>query len=137
MLMSLAEGMAAALGAAEVSPEHVLLAYLWDPSSEGQLTQLETSREAIRSGLAELGASLPQAELPSPDPRRWGPRTDVPIDELWVLLGELPYVMPSGAQLIFNHNWKTGWFRLTEGVDPAVYVPRARARHQRIHGPPA
>jgi hypothetical protein len=90
----------------------------------------------VRSHLAQLGTSLPQAALPAPDPRRWGPRTDVTIDELWILLGELPYVMPTGAQFIFNHDWKTGWFRLTEGVDPGVYVPRARERHRRISTAP-
>jgi hypothetical protein len=108
-LTSRAEGIAAALGSAEVSAEHVLLAYLWDPTSDGQLAQLGTSREAVRSHLAELGTSLPQAALPAPDPRRWGSRTDVPVDELWILLGELPYVMPTGVQFIFNHDWKTGW----------------------------
>ncbi len=133
-LMSLAEGMAAGLGAPEVMPEHVLLAFLWDPGWSGRQ---RFSRERLSARLAELGIRLPQAELPPVDPRRWGPRVDVPLDELWILLRELPYVMPPGAQLSFNHDWRKGWIVATEGVDLAVYVPRARARHRRLHLPNA
>ena len=132
-LMSLAEGMAAGLGAPEVAPEHVLLALLWDPSWSGRL---RLSRERVRARLAELGIRLPKTEFPPADPRRWGPKVDVPLDELSILLRELPYVMPQGAQVSFNHDWKKGWLVATEGVDLDVYVPRARARHLRLHRPP-
>lgn len=132
-----AEGIAAGLGALEATPEHLILAFIWDPDwSSPQLEQVGTSREAVRSRLAELGVELPQAELPVPDPRRWGPRVDVPLDELWILLRELPYVLPRGAQFSFNHDWKKGWLRPTEGVDLAVYIPRALARHRRLNLPP-
>lgn len=136
-LMSLAEGMAAGLGALEVMTEHVLLAFLWEPNWSRRLPgDWCSSREQVQARLADLGIRLPQAELPPADPRRWGPKVDVPLEELWILLCELPYVMPAGAQVSFNHNWKTGWIAATEGVDLAVHVPRALARHRRMHRPP-
>ena len=137
MLISRAEGMAAALGASEVTPEHVLLAFLWDPDrSAGPLGQLGSSREQVRVRLADLGLDLPQVELPAPDPRRWGAQVEVSLDELWVLIRELHYVLPTDAQFGFNHDWKKGWISATEGVDLAVYIPRALERHQRTNPPP-
>ncbi len=137
MLMSLAEGMAAALGASEVAPEHLLLAFLWDPDrSAWQLEQIGSSREQVRARLADLGIDLPQAELPAPDPRRWGASVEVSLDELWILIRELHYVLPADAQFAFNHDWKKGWVKGTEGVDLAVYIPRALARHRRLNLPP-
>ncbi|MDQ6605018.1 MAG: hypothetical protein M3Z06_00550 [Actinomycetota bacterium] len=137
MLMSVAEGMAAGLGAFEVTAEHVLLGYLWNPGSEWQLEHLGSRRQQrVRTRLADLGVSLPQAELPATDPRRWGPKVDVSLDELWVLLRELPYVLPPDAQLAFNHDWKKGWISATEGVDLAVYIPLAQERHRRMNLPP-
>lgn len=135
--MGTAEGIAAGLGASEVTPEHVVLAFLWDPNrSSRQLERLGASREQVRSRLAELGVELPQAELPVPDPRRWGPKVDVSLDQLWILLRELPYVLPQDAGLSFNHDWKKGWIAATEGVDLVVYIPRALARHRRLNLPP-
>jgi hypothetical protein len=132
-----AEGIAAGMGATEVLPEHVLLAFLWDPDrSMRQLEQFGASREQVRARLAELGVDLPQGELPPPDPRRWGPRVDVSLEELQILLRELPHVMPQDARMSFNHDWSTGWIAATEGVDLAVYIPRAVARHKRMRLPP-
>ena len=89
-LVASAEGIAAGLGASQVTPEHVLLAFLWDPDRSAlQLKQFGSSREQVRARLAERGVDLPQPELPSPDPRRWGTKIDVPLDELWILLREL------------------------------------------------
>lgn len=136
LLKGRAEGIAAGLGAPEVAPEHVLLAFLWDPRSSGELERLGASRENVRARLAELGGELPQAELPVPDPRRWGPRVDVPLAELCILVRELPNVLPQGASLSFNHDWKTGWVASTEGVNLAAHIPRALARHRRLNLPP-
>lgn len=65
-LMSLAEGIAAGLGAPEVTLEHVLLAFLWDPRSDAQFELLGSSRARVRGRLAKLGIDVPQAELPPP-----------------------------------------------------------------------
>lgn len=129
--MGLAEGIAAGLGAAEVGADHVLLAFLWEPTFSSRVFERHgSSRELVRARLAELGVDLPQADLPPPDARRWGPSVDVALNELPILVHELPYVMPQGAQLRFNHDRKKGWIAATEGVDLAVYIPRAISRHR-------
>lgn len=134
-LMSRAEGMAAGMGARQVTAEHVLLAFLWDRSSSWQLEHLGSSRQQLRSTLADLGFRLAQDELPPVDPRKWVP-VDVPLEDLGTLLQVLPYVMPSDAQLRFNHDWKKGWIGATAGVDLAACIPRAMARHRRLNMPP-
>jgi hypothetical protein len=130
-MLGMAEGIAAGNGATEVTADHVLLAFLWEPSrSEGVLERFGSSRELVLRSLAELGVDLPQDELPPPDPRRWGPSVDVPLDELMMLVRELPYVLPADAQIRFNHDRKKGWIAATEGIDLPTYIPRALARHQ-------
>ena len=136
-LQYLAEGIAAGLGDDEVVAEHVLLAYLWDPDhSTGQLEDLGTSREDVRIRLAALGVELPQPTLPARDPRTYGPRVEVPLDDLWILLRELWYVLPPGASFTWNHDWKTGWVAVTEGLDAEEYIQRALERHRSAELPP-
>lgn len=102
-LISLAEGIAAGLSDTEVRGEHLLLAYLWEPDhSAWELEDLGTSREDVLRQLAALGVGVPQPALPSPDPRKYGPEVDVTLDELWILLPELSYVLPLGASFTWN-----------------------------------
>jgi len=130
-----AEGIAAGMGAPEVTAEHVLAAFLWDPHHSSRLERIGASREEVRIRLVELGAEFPPAGLPAPDPRRWGPKVDVRLEELEVLLRELPYVLPGDARMSFNHDWDTAWIATTEGVDLVACIPRALARHQRLNLP--
>jgi ClpA/ClpB-like protein len=133
----MAEGIATGLGAGEVRAEHVLLAYLWAPShSAWELEQLGTSREQVRNRLASLGVDLPQRDLPTRDPRRYGPSVDVSLDELWILLRQLSYVLPQDASFAWNHDWKKGWISVTEGLEAKDWVARALERHRRINLPP-
>jgi hypothetical protein len=130
----LAEGIAAGLGDLDVRAEHVLLAYLWMPDNSARtLEQLGTSREQVRDRVAELGVALPRAELPAPDPRRYGPDLYVSLDELSILLDELWYVLPRGASFAWNRDKEKGWVSLTEGLEPAGYVKAALDRHQQAH----
>jgi hypothetical protein len=136
-LEKMAEGLAAGLGHSEVRAEHVLLAYLWDPDLCGtQLERLGTSRDEILKQLIELGVDAPRAPLPAPDPREYGPEVEVALDDLWILLHELWYVMPKGASFTWNHDWKKGWVSLTKGLDANEYIERALERHRRVNLPP-
>ncbi len=136
-LIAMAEGIAAGLGDSEVRAEHVLLAYVWEPDhSAGELEHLGTSREHVRRELAALGADVPQPALPARDPREYGPNLDVTLEELWILLRELSYVLPHGASFTWNHDWEKGWVSVTEGVDADEYIKRALERHRRINLPP-
>jgi Clp amino terminal domain, pathogenicity island component len=132
-LRNMAEGLAAGLGDSEVRAEHVLLAYLWEPhNSAWQLEHLGTSRDEVLSSLAELGVDVPRPPLPAPDPRTYGPQVDVALDDLWILLRALWYVLPPGASFTWNHDGKKGWVSLTEGLDGNEYVERALERHRRL-----
>jgi hypothetical protein len=133
----LAEGIAAGLGATEVGAEHVLLAFLWQPSySAWQLEKLGTSREDVFRQLTAFGVDVPWRTLPARDPRTYGPKVEVPLDDLWILLRELMYVLPLGASFTWNHDWKKGWVSLTEGLDATDYIDRALERHRRRNRPP-
>jgi hypothetical protein len=135
-LQSMAEGIAAGLGDRGVRAEHVLLAYLWDSTySAWQLERLGTSREQVQQRLTAAGVHLPQTDLPAPDPRKYGPRVDVPLEDLWILLRQLWYVLPQGASFAWNHDWKTGWISVTEGLDAQNFIQRALERHRRIKLP--
>jgi Clp amino terminal domain, pathogenicity island component len=130
-LTALAEGIAAGLGASEVSAEHVLLAYLWAPEhSASVLEHLGTTREEVRAALAARGVDGPQGTLPASDPRRYGPCVDVPLDDLWILLRQLDFVLPLGASFAWNHDGTKGRVSVTEGLDADLYVQRALERHR-------
>jgi ATP-dependent Clp protease ATP-binding subunit ClpA len=130
-LLGLAEGIAAGLGSSDVGPEHLLLAFVWEPRfSAGVFETQGSRRELVRARLAQRGVDLPQADLPASDDRRWGPTIDVPLDELPILVQELQYVLPPAADIRFNFDRRNGWIAATEGVDLADYIPRALARHQ-------
>lgn len=136
-LEKMAEGLAAGLGDGEVRAEHVLLAYLWEPdSSARELERLGTSRDEVLGRLAALGVDVPRPPLPAPDPRTYGPQVDVALDDLWILLRELWYVLPPGASFSWNHDGRKGWVSLTEGLDGEEYVERALERHRTADLPP-
>ncbi len=64
-LMGRAEGMAAGLGAPTVSYEHVLLAYLWDTSSDELEMLCGVTRTSVWERLRGLGVEMPAVPLPS------------------------------------------------------------------------
>lgn len=130
-LTFLAEGIAAGLGDSEVRAEHVLLAYLWAPEcSARDLEHLGTSREDVLAELTARGVDVPQHMLPASDPRRYGPSVDVSLDELWILLRQLHYVLPLGADFTWNHDGTKGWVSVTEGLDADLYVRQALERRR-------
>lgn len=132
-LYYLAQGIAAGQGAAAVGPEHLLLAFIWDPSfSAWQLQLLGTTRERLRDELARQGATLPQTDLPARDPRRYGPRVEVSMDQARALTRHLWHVLPAGASFIWNRAGEGGVIAVSEGLDPDEYVRRALERHDRL-----
>jgi ATP-dependent Clp protease ATP-binding subunit ClpA len=61
-----AEAFAASLGDGPITPEHVLIALIWDPGSGSSqlLWQLGVSRESIIDGLRSHGVAVPLAPIP-------------------------------------------------------------------------
>jgi hypothetical protein len=132
-LGAMAEGIAAGLGARTVTAEHVLLAAIWDPSFYSERREPSgPTREQLRDALARRGFALPHAELPSPNPRRFGPPFFLPADQMYVAVGELRHVLPKGASFGCNTKPDTGeaFVIVDEGLDAKHYVRLALARHQ-------
>jgi Cysteine-rich CPCC/Clp amino terminal domain, pathogenicity island component len=123
-MMGRAEGLAAALGAAEAGPEHVLLSIIWDPQSPTTcvLNRLDTNREEIADHLRAAGVPLPAGGLPPLKQRRWGEKVVVPIEQLQALTA-LPKLLPPGAHYGFNHDGKdSAWLIASEEVDLPRYI---------------
>lgn len=116
-----AEGMAAALGAAEPGTVHFLLALLWD-QRRWYLTQAPgISREAIVAALAELGAALPAAPLPELERTlNFTQYVEFPRDKSSEVLRLLAERHPPGSGPTFGFNYKddeTAWVRAEDGID--------------------
>ena len=128
----MAEGIAAGLGAESVTAEHVLLAAIWDPVFYNEhLEPPGPSREQLRNALAHHGFSLPQAELPPPNPRRDGRRFCLPKNEMERAV-RTAAILPKGASFGCNHKPGTdeAFIMVDEGLDAEHYVRLALSRHQ-------
>ncbi len=74
LLLGRAQGFAAALGEGPMTPEHVLLALLWDPVSTSSqlLWRLGVDRGRVLGRLGDLGVAVPSAALPAQREIEWG-----------------------------------------------------------------
>jgi ClpA/ClpB-like protein len=112
--------------------EYLLLGMLREGGGAGDrvLSDLGITYRDVCRQLVLLGA------LPGPlDPddmnrtyqkRRYGGRVIITRDELSVVLGRLPELLPPGASLALNHLDKhRSYVRISEGLDAVQYVRRA------------
>jgi hypothetical protein len=120
-LMGRAEGIAVGFGAPAVTPEHVLIAFVWDDS--GALgAWFEVPRESVLEQLAQLGVRVPDGPLPPPPPPS-GPRIFIPYDESDAIIGELLTRLPADSRFGCNHDEKSrAWVVARAEVDLAAYV---------------
>lgn len=131
-LSACAVGLAAGLGAAQVQPEHALLAVAWRPARHAALLLRSLGVEAQRlpAALAAKGVAVPTVAPPPPAPEvTWGPRVDVPIERLGELTHRLVAErLPPGTPFGFNHDGKGhAWVVAERGVDLAAEVERVLA----------
>jgi ATP-dependent Clp protease ATP-binding subunit ClpA len=122
-----AEAFAATLGDGAVTPEHVLLAILWDPNdaSSQLLWRLGVSRERIVEQLRHLGVAVPK---PPPPPQReiedgervWFNRSDVER-----VLRYLHRKIPPGTVWGFNYEAERAWAIAESSVDLQTLVDQA------------
>ena len=75
-LQGRAQGFAAALGDGAITPEHVLLALLWDPTSMSSyiLWRLDIARDRLLARLRDDGVAVPSAPIPAQREIDWGPK---------------------------------------------------------------
>lgn len=155
-----AEGFAAALGDGRITPEHVLLALLWDPRSNSShlLWRLGVNRERLVERLGELSVPVPVAPLPLQREIEWGERVWFDRRDVGRVLDHLRLHIPPATTWGFNYEgeracapsqastsrlWskqhcpsrKRGLRPLREGKAPAP-VRNAGAWHNRAWGRP-
>jgi hypothetical protein len=114
-----AEAFAASLGDGPISPEHVLMALLWDPSSLSSqlLWRLGVSREDIIDGLRSRGVAVPRAAIPPQVEVEMGERVWIDRDDVQRVIGELPRMLTPDAHFGFNYEEDRAWVIAEASVD--------------------
>jgi hypothetical protein len=114
-----AEAFAASLGDGPVTPEHVLMALIWDPSSLSSqlLWRLGVSREDIIGRLRSQGVAVPRTSIPPRVEVEMGERIWIDRDDLLHVIAELPMSLPPDAHFGFNYEDDRAWLVAEASVD--------------------
>lgn len=124
-----AEGFAAALGEGPITPEHVLLALLWDPvsMSSRSLWKLGVAREGVLDRLREAGVQMPSARLPAQREIDWGERVWFDRDKVRAVLDHVRLHLSPETSWGFNYEDARAWVIAESSVDLQALVHRALA----------
>lgn len=124
-----AEAFAAALGDGEITPEHVLLALLWDPvsGSSQALWKLGASRERVLDHLRDDGVALPQASLPAQREIDWGQRVWFDREKARTVLERVQLHVSPETTWGFNYEDDRAWVIAESCVDLQALVDSALA----------
>ena len=124
-----AEGFAAALGDGAITPEHVLLALLWDPvsASSQALWKLGASRERVLDRLRDDDVALPQASLPAQREIDWGERVWFDRDKVNTVLERVRLHVSPETTWAFNYEDDRAWVIAESRVDLQTLVDSALA----------
>lgn len=119
-----AEAFAASLGDGPISPEHVLIALIWDPSSQASqlLWRLGVRREDIIDGLRSRGVTVPRASIPPQVEVEWGERIWIDRDDVQHLIAELPKRLPPDGHFGFNYEADRAWVTAEASIDLRALV---------------
>lgn len=104
-LIGRADGLAAGLGSAAVTADHLVIAFVWEPDSGVELEQMfDVKRETIIDALQAAGVATPTVAMrPSPVANTRGQqRVFVPADRVVQIAGMLGDRLPRGSGLGFN-----------------------------------
>ncbi|MDP9227238.1 MAG: hypothetical protein M3P18_25995 [Actinomycetota bacterium] len=112
-----AEAFAASLGDGTITPEHVLVALIWDPSSLSShlLWRLSVKREDIIDKLRSRGVAVPRASIPPQVEVEMGERIWIDRDDLQQVLAGLH--LPPDAHFGFNYEVDRAWVIAEVSVD--------------------
>jgi hypothetical protein len=122
-----AEGFAAALGAGTVTPEHVLMALLWDPMTvSSQLVwRMGDSRQRILDRLRELGLPVPHAPLPAQREIERGEQVWIEREQAPAVVGYVARHIPADTVWGFNYEGERAWISAESHVDLQRLVDEA------------
>lgn len=124
-----AEAFAAALGDGAITPEHVLLALLWDPvsGSSQALWELGALRERVLDRLRDDGVALPQASLPAQREIDWGERVWFDREKVSTVLKRVRLHVSPETTWGFNYEDDRAWVIAESRVDLQALVDSALA----------
>lgn len=119
-----AEAFAASLGDGPISPEHVLMALIWDPTSLSSqlLWRLGVSREDIIDGLRSRGVAVPRTSIPPQVEVEMGEKIWIDRDEVRRVISELPKRLPPEAHFGFNYEDDRAWVVAEASIDLRALV---------------
>jgi hypothetical protein len=128
-LQGRAQGFAAALGDGEITPEHVLLALVWDPGSRSSylLWRLGASPQRIIERLRDLGIPTPAAPLPRQREVEWGGRVWFDRADVRRIVDHLRTHIPPGTLWGFNYEGHRAWAIAETSVELDSLVSAAQA----------
>jgi Clp amino terminal domain, pathogenicity island component len=121
-IMGMATGLAVSLGDGDVTPEHLLIALVWDAHSGANwvLRRAGVSREDIIEGLRSRGVTMPPAPLP-PFPRdlevTWGETVELDKDDFGRVFHELERRLLPDKLFCFGGEGGRVHVNAEEGVD--------------------
>jgi ATP-dependent Clp protease ATP-binding subunit ClpA len=118
-LLGRAQGFAATLGDGMITPEHVLLALIWDPSSGSSqlLWRLGIERERIVERLASEGIPTPRASIPDQREVEMGKQVWFDRSEVSTVLQTIGRRIEPGTRWGFNYEGERAWVWAEAHVD--------------------
>jgi len=119
-----AQAFAAALGDGTITPEHTLLALLWDPVSMSShiLWKLGVGRDGVLDRLREDGVPLPSSALPPQREIDTGERVWFDRDKVSVVLERLREQLSPETHWGFNYEDDRAWVIGESSVDLQALV---------------
>ena len=126
-----ADGFAAALGDGGITPEHVLLSLIWNPTSQTSqlLWRFGVQREWILDSLRDSGVPIPLVAIPEQREVDVGERVWFDRDHLSRVIDLVREHVAPGTAWGFNYEDGRVWVRAEISVDVQAVVDEAVAGH--------
>ncbi|HJV09213.1 MAG TPA: Clp protease N-terminal domain-containing protein [Acidimicrobiales bacterium] len=122
-----ADGFAATLGDGTITPEHVLLAIVWDGRTAASqlLWRLGVSRQALVDGLRERGVAVPATPVPPQQEMDLGERVWFDRDQVQAVIDHVRAHVPPATHWGFNYEGDRAYMVAESSVDLAALVAEA------------
>jgi ATP-dependent Clp protease ATP-binding subunit ClpA len=114
-----AEGFAAALGDGTITPEHVLMALVWDPMtfSSQLVSRMGATRQRIIDRLQEMGVPVPTAPLPAQREIEHGELVWIEREQAQTVVAYVARHIPPDTVWGFNYEGQRAWISAEPHVD--------------------